>query len=341
MNLDLSIGYWGTAVAANPVFLREVEAMGYRCVWSAEAYGSDAATVLAAIAVHTTTLQIGTGILQMPARTPAMTAMTAATLDDLSSGRFRLGLGVSGPQVVEGWHGVAYGRPLRKTREYVEVVRAALARRAPLEYHGSEIQIPYRGPDATGLGKPLKMIGAPHPGIPVYLAAIGPRNVELAAEIADGWLPAFYSPERAPSVFADQLEAGFARRSGELGGFDTVATVQAAVSDDLTAARDTVRPGIALYVGGMGARGANFYHDLACRYGYGEAADEVQSRYLDGDKAGAIQAVPDRLVDEVCLVGPAGRVRDRLEAWKESGVSTLAVASLDLPTLGAIADAVS
>jgi F420-dependent oxidoreductase-like protein len=341
MELDLNIGYWGTAVANNPAFLREVEAMGYRCVWTAEAYGSDAATVLGAISAHTTTLGIATGILQIPARTPAMTAMTAATLDDLSGGRFRLGLGVSGPQVVEGWHGVAFGKPLRRTREYVEVVRAALAREQPLRYDGDEIQIPYRGPDATGLGKPLKMIGSPHPDIPIYLAAIGPGNVALAAEIADGWLPAFYSPERAPAVFEDALGRGFDKAGGadKRTRFDVVATVQAVVSDDLPAARDSVRPALALYLGGMGARGANFYNELARRYGFESAADVVQDRYLSGDKEAAIAAVPDELVDEVALVGPAGRIRDRVAAWKESGVDTLAVASLDLATLRSIVEA--
>lgn len=336
MHLDLNIGYWGTAVASNPVFLRDVESMGYRCIWAAEAYGSDAATVLGAIAAHTSRIGIGTAIMQIPARTPAMTAMTAATLDDLSSGRFRLGLGLSGPQVVEGWHGVAYGRPLQRTREYVEIVRAVLERSAPLQYRGEEYQIPFVGDGATGLGKALKLIGSPHPDVPVYLAAIGPRNVSLTAEIADGWLPAFYSPERAGDVFESSLAAGFGRSqegSAKRVRFDTVATVQAVITDDIHAGRDQVRPAIALYLGGMGARGANFYNELARRYGFEQAAESVQDLYLAGDKAGAVAAVPDDLVDEVALVGPVEAVRDRLDIWRASGVSALAIATLDPTTL--------
>ncbi len=342
MHLDVNIGYWGTAVATNPGLLREVEQVGYRCIWAAEAYGSDAVTVLAAVAAHTDTIGIGSAIMQIPARTPAMTAMTAATLDDLSSGRFRLGLGLSGPQVVEGWHGVAYGRPLLRTREYVEIVRMALARSGPLEFQGEEYQVPFLGDGATGLGKALKLIGSPHPDVPVYLAAIGPRNVALAAEIADGWLPAFYSPERAGPVFEPSLAAGFARSkegAGKRTRFDTVATVQAVITDDIPAGRDQVRPAIALYLGGMGARGANFYNELARRYGFEQAAESVQERYLSGDKAGAVAAVPDELIDEVALVGPVEAVRDRLAVWRASGVSALAIASLDPATLRGVMEA--
>ncbi|MGF1666443.1 MAG: LLM class F420-dependent oxidoreductase [Acidimicrobiia bacterium] len=342
MHFDLNIGYWGTAVATNPGFLLDVESMGYRCIWAAEAYGSDAATVLGAIAAHTTRIGIGTAIMQMPARTPAMTAMTAATLDDLSAGRFRLGLGLSGPQVVEGWHGVAYRRPLQRSREYVEIVRAVLARTAPLEYQGEEYQIPFGGEGATGLGKALKLIGSPHPDVPVYLAAIGPRNVALAAEIADGWLPAFYSPERAGEVFDAPLSAGFelsAEGPAKRARFDTVASVQAVITDDIPAGRDQVRPAIALYLGGMGARGANFYNELARRYGFEQAAESVQDLYLAGDKVGAVAAVPDGLVDEVALVGPVEAVRDRLEVWRSSGVTALAIASLDPATLRGVVEA--
>jgi F420-dependent oxidoreductase-like protein len=343
MHLDLNIGYWGTAVASNPGFLHDVESMGYRCIWAAEAYGSDAATVLGAISAHTTRIGIGTAIMQMPARTPAMTAMTAATLDDLSGGRFRLGLGLSGPQVVEGWHGVAYGRPLQRTREYVDIVRAALERSGPLQYRGEEYQIPFAGDGATGLGKALKLMGPAHPDVPVYLAAIGPRNVSLTAEVADGWLPAFYSPERAGDVFEFSLAAGFDRsREGpsKRARFDTVATVQAVITDDMSAGRDQVRPAIALYLGGMGARGANFYNELARRYGFERAAESVQDLYLGGDKAGAVAAVPDELVDEVALVGPVEAVRDRLDVWRASGVSALAIASLDPTTLRGVVEAV-
>ncbi len=343
MHLDLNIGYWGVAVARDLGLIREAERLGFRTVWAAEAYGADAATVLAAIGVQTERIGVGSAILQIPARTPAMTAMTAATLDDLTGGgRFRLGLGVSGPQVVEGWHGVAFGRPLRRTREYVEIVRRILAREAPVVFEGFDYSLPYRGEDATGLGKPLKLIGGAHPDIPIYLAAIGPKNVALTAEIADGWLPVFYSPEHAPAVFGRHLAEGF-RRSGEAGKaerFDVVATVSVAVDDDVDAARAQVKPFLALYIGGMGARGKNFYHDLACRYGYEEAAVRIQDLYLNGLKEEAIAAVPDALVDEVALVGPEAAIRDRLEAWKGSGVTTLALATMDPAALRVVAEAV-
>jgi len=343
VHLDLNIGYWGVAVARDLGLIREAERLGFRTVWAAEAYGADAATVLAAIGVQTERIGVGSAILQIPARTPAMTAMTAATLDDLTGGgRFRLGLGVSGPQVVEGWHGVAFGRPLRRTREYVEIVRRILAREAPVVFEGIDYSLPYRGEDATGLGKPLKLIGGAHPDIPIYLAAIGPKNVALTAEIADGWLPVFYSPEHAPAVFGRHLAEGF-RRSGEAGKaerFDVVATVSVALDDDVDAARAQVKPFLALYIGGMGARGKNFYHDLACRYGYEEAAARIQDLYLNGRKEEAIAAVPDALVDEVALVGPAAAIRDRLEAWKGSGVTTLALATMDPAALRVVAEAV-
>jgi F420-dependent oxidoreductase-like protein len=336
VHLDLNIGYWGAAV--DPELLLHAERLGYRCAWAAEAYGADAATVLAAVAARTTRIGIGSAIFQMPARTPAMTAMTAATLDDLSGGRFRLGLGVSGPQVVEGWHGVAYGRPLRRTREYVAIVRAILARREPLTFAGEDYRIPYDGPGATGLGKPLKLIGAPHPHIPVYLATIGPHSVALTAEIADGWLPVFYSPERAAEVFGPHLAEGAGRRAPERGRLEVVPTVQTVISEDLDAARAQVKPMLALYLGGMGARGRNFYTDLAGRYGYEEEAATIQDLYLAGEKERAVEAVPDALVDEVALVGPPERVAARLAAWKESGVDALAIATLDPATLTTLAE---
>jgi F420-dependent oxidoreductase-like protein len=277
--------------------------------------------------------------MQIPARTPAMTAMTAATLDELSGQRLLLGLGVSGPQVVEGWHGVPYGQPLRRTREYVEIVRAILARKAPLEYDGTHYQIPYLGADATGLGKPLKLIGQPRWDIPIYLAAIGPRNVTLTAEIADGWLPVFYSPEKASSVFGAALAEGLSRRH-LASTLDVVPSVQALITDDMDAGRDLVRPMLALYIGGMGARGRNFYNDLAIRYGFEKDASRIQDLYLTGEKAGAVAAVPDALVDEVSLIGPIERVKERLSVWEDSGVTGLAVGSFDLATLRGLAEAV-
>ncbi len=335
MQLHLNLGYFGTMVASQPEMIGDIEAAGYRSVWLAEAYGSDAVSVAAWIGALSSQIHIGTGILQMAARTPAMTAMTAATLDDLTGGRFRLGLGVSGPQVVEGWHGVAFGRPLRKTREYVAIVRAILAREEPVAFDGDDYQLPYRGSDATGLGKPLKLIGRAHPDIPIYLAAIGPNNVALAAEIADGWLPVFYSPERAPAEFSASLRHGFAasERADQEKRFEIIPTVYAHISDDHDEARSAVRPSLALYIGGMGAPGHNFYNDLCVRYGFEEAASTIQRLYLAGEKAAAIEAVPDELVDEVCLVGPAPAVAERLEVWRRSGVSALAVASMDPATI--------
>jgi F420-dependent oxidoreductase-like protein len=319
----------------------EAERLGYDSVWTAEAYGADAVTPLAYLAGITERIRLGAGILQMPARTPAMTAMTAVTLDKMSHGRFLLGLGVSGPQVVEGWHGRAYGKPLRVTREYVAIVRQILAREAPLTFDGEYYQIPYQGDGATGLGKPLKLISKPdNPDLPVYLAAIGPNNVRLTAEIADGWLPIFYSPERSAEIYGPLLEEGFAR-SGEAGKeerFDIAPSVIAFADEDLDRARLQAKPMLALYIGGMGSKGRNFYNDLARRYGYEQAADEIQDLYLSGKKMEATLAVPDALVDEVCLVGPTDVLAERLEAWRKTGVTTLIVSTLDINTMRLIAE---
>jgi len=323
VRLGLNIGYSGASIGDVLPLVEHADRLGIDSVWAAEAYGSDAVTVLAYLAARTERIKLGTGILQMPARTPANTAMTAMTLDALSGGRVILGLGLSGPQVVEGWHGVAYGKPLARTREYVEVVRKAIARREPLTYDGTHYQIPYRGEDATGLGKPLKSILHPvRDRIPVYLAAIGPRNVELAAEIGEGWLPIFYSPERE-DIFNEHLDRGLAAHGRHPDALDIAATVYVAVGDDVSACRDQLRPFFALYIGGMGARGRNFYYDLACRYGFESAATRVQNLYLEGKKQEAAGEVPDELVDEMALVGPLPRIVDRLEAWKASRVGTL------------------
>jgi len=343
VRLGLNLGYWGTAVVADTSIVTEAERLGYDSVWTAEAYGSDAVTPLAYLAGRTDRIRLGSGILQIPARTPAMTAMTAATLDHLSGGRFILGLGVSGPQVVEGWHGKPYGKPLSVTREYIEILRRILARNEPVEFDGEYFNMPYRGPGATGLGKPLKLIDKPlNSDLPIYLAAIGPNNVRLAAEIADGWLPVFYSPEKAGSVFDPLLAEGF-RRSGEpdtAARFDTAVTVTVAVDDDLDRARMAARPMLSLYIGGMGSRGKNFYHDLAHRYGYGEAADRIQDAYLAGRKMEAMRAVPDDLVDEVSLVGSKERIADRLDVWRASGVTTLLASTTDLTTVRTLAELV-
>jgi F420-dependent oxidoreductase-like protein len=336
MRLGLAMGY--ASPGTNPTELialaQEAERLGYDSAWTAEAWGTDAVTVLAWLGATTTAIRLGTGIMQMPARTPAMTAMTAATLDLMSCGRVLLGLGTSGPQVVEGWHGGPFGKPLGRTREYVDIVRAAI-RRELVQHQGEHYEIPYRGEDATGLGLPLKLMLRPlRTEIPVYLAAIGPRNVALAAEIADGWLPVWVSPEKLAGVFGEPLAA-----AGP--GFDVAAfAVPVAISDDLQAARDFVKPHLALYVGGMGAKGQNYYTTLVARYGYEREANEIQELYLGGKKMEAIAAVPDALVDEVALVGGRDRIADRLEAWKESPVTTLLIQVHDPATLRAMAELV-
>jgi F420-dependent oxidoreductase-like protein len=328
MRLGINFGYqdWGRGLDAATAIAQEADRLGFHSGWTAEAYGTDAVTPLTWLMAHTERMRFGPAIMQMPARTPAMTAMTAATLDLMSGGRFLLGLGLSGPQVVEGWHGQAYGKPLAKTREYVEIVRTIWRREAPLEHHGPHYDIPYSGADATGLGKPLKIIVHPRRAdIPIYLAAIGPKNVELCAEIADGWLPIFFSPQRFRDTYGASLDAGFGRAGGDksLDDFDVAPTVTVLVGDDVDALRNMVKPMAALYIGGMGARGRNFYNDLACRYGFEAAAKEIQDLYLDGKKGEAVAAVPDELVDEIALLGPKERIADRLGAWRECGITTM------------------
>jgi len=325
MQLALNLNYSGATLAIDIDRILEAERLGYASVWTAEAYGSDAVSPAAWIAARTTRIHVGTGIMQIPARTPAMTAMTAMTLDALSAGRFRLGLGVSGAQVVEGWHGQPFGKPLVKTREYVEIVRAILRREKPLEFRGEYYRIPYAGADATGLGKPLKSILHGRASLPIYLAAVGPKNVALAAEIADGWIPVFYSARRA-SLFREWLDAGFKASGRSPQAFDVMPMVTVVVGPDAAACRALVKPRVALYVGGMGARGRNFYNDIARRYGYEDAAKTIQDLYLSGKKAEAESAVPDALVDEVALCGPKERIRERLSEWKTAGVTTLMVA---------------
>lgn len=340
MRLGLNIGYSGARIGDVLPLVDRADDLGYHSVWVAEAYGSDAVSVLGFLAARTRQARLGSAVLQMPARTPASTAMTAMTLDALSGGRLLLGLGMSGPQVVEGWHGVSYAKPLTRTREHIDIVRRIVARDAPVTYSGEHYRIPYTGDDATGLGKPLKSILHPvRDRIPIYLAAIGPGNVALAAEIADGWLPIFYSPERE-DIFREHLREGAARSGRDVSGLSVCVSVRAAVGDDLDACRDALRPPLALYIGGMGAKGRNFYHDLAARYGFEAAADEIQHLYLDGRKREAAAAVPDALVDEVCLVGPIDRIKDRLQAWAASRVDVLALSTDDPALVEALADAV-
>lgn len=340
MKLSLMVGYSGAKMQLPMDLILEADRLGYDAVWTSEAYGSDAVTALAWIGALTKNIKLGTAILQMPARTPAMTAMTAMTLDHLSAGRMLLGLGLSGPQVAEGWHGDAYGKPLGRTREYVEIVRKIFAREAPLEHEGKHYQIPYQGEDATGLGKPLKSILHGRTDLPIYIASIGPKNVQLTAEIADGWLPIFFSPERYPDYFQEHVEAGFAKADNgkSIADFEIVPSVTVVMEDNLEMAYNQVKPMLALYVGGMGAKGKNFYHDLASRYGFGEAADTIQDLYLSGKKMEAITAVPNELVDAVALVGSRDRIKDRLQLWQDSDVSTLNVQTFDIDVVRALAE---
>jgi len=338
MRLGLNFGYWGSGVTDSVALAQEAERLGYDSLWTAEAYGSDAVTPIVWLAAKTEKIKVGTAIMQMPARTPAMTAMTAMTVDLLTEGRFLLGIGASGPQVVEGWHGVPYGKLLTRTREYVTILKTIFKREQPLEFHGEYYDIPVRG--GTGLGKPLKSIVHPlRSDIPIYLAAIGPKNVALAAELADGWLPVFFSPDRM-DVFRSSLDEGFGRRMDgkNLSDFDIAPTVSIVVGDDVDACRAKVKPNLALYIGGMGARGKNFYNELACRYGYEDAARTIQDLYLSGKKAEAIAAVPDALVDEVALCGPRPRIAERLSQWRAAGVTTIICGAGDLESVRAMAE---
>jgi F420-dependent oxidoreductase-like protein len=332
VRLGLQLGYDDPAAAV--ALALEADRLGYDSVWSSEAYGSDAVSPLAWIGARTERIKLGTGIMQMPARSPAATASTVATLDALSGGRVLLGLGTSGPQVAEGWHGQAWGKPLTRTREYVAIVREILRRERPLEHHGEHYDVPYTGDGATGLGKPLKIIvHPPRADVPIYLAAIGPKNVALAAEIADGWLPIFFSPERFREVHGPSL--------GEVrNGFDVAPLVPVLVADDVQTCRDFLKPMLALYVGGMGSREQNFYNRLARRYGYEAAAEEIQESYLAGRKEAAVAAVPDALVDEIALVGPKERIADRLAAWRESGATSLIVQTRQREALEVLAELV-
>lgn len=322
MRLGVNLGYGGTADDGAGIELaREAERLGYSVIWTAEAYGSDAATVLACLACQTDRIDIGSAVFQIPARSPAMTAMTAATLDTLSRGRFRLGLGVSGPQVAEGWYGSRFADPLGRTREYIEIVRMAL-RRERVQYSGRHYQLPL--PD--GPGKTLRLAIEPvREPIPVYLAALGPRNLRLTGEIADGWLAVFFSPEHAPQ----QLEAVREGRrwvGRDLEGFDVVSSTPIVVADDVTQAADRIRGYAALYIGGMGSRERNFYNQLARRMGFEAAAAEVQDRFLARDYEAAQAAVPFEFIDQTSLLGPVPRIADRMRAYAEAGVTTLSIA---------------
>jgi F420-dependent oxidoreductase-like protein len=325
MKLGVHVGYWGLGLTAQDQLeiVKEAERLGYDSVWTAEAYGSDAASPLAWFAGQTEKIKLGSAIFQMPGRSAAMTAMTAATIDQLSNGRMKLGIGSSGPQVAEGWHGQRFAKQIQRTREYVAVVRMALARER-VEFHGETLELPL--PD--GPGKALKLTIAPvQERIPILIAAIGPKNTALAGEIADGWIPTLFSPEHI-AEFRPLLEEGAARSGRSLDGFEIAPTVNVMVSDDLESARDVMRPYLALYIGGMGSREKNFYNALVQRYGFEEAAKEVQDLYLEGRKEEAGAALPGELIDLVSLAGPADHVRERIEVFREAGVGTLMISPM-------------
>jgi F420-dependent oxidoreductase-like protein len=332
IKLGLQLGYWGALAPANHVELaREAERLGYDSVWTGEAWGSDAFSPLCWIGAQTSRIKLCTGIAQISARTPACAAQHAITIDHLSGGRLVLGLGVSGPQVVEGWHGRPFDKPLERTREYVAIVRRILAREEPVSFEGNHYQLPYRGAGAWGMGKPLRSITHPlRKDLPIYLGAEGPKNVALAAEIADGWLPLYYSPFR-PEVYAESLRAAKP-------GFEIAQTIMVSITDDVAKGLEPVKMMLAFYIGGMGSRKRNFHKELMARMGFEAEAERIQALFFEGKREEAFAVVPDRFADEISLVGPVERIRERLEAWRETPVTTLIVGQLDLATMRSMAE---
>ncbi|HEY0719184.1 MAG TPA: LLM class F420-dependent oxidoreductase [Streptosporangiaceae bacterium] len=327
MRVGMPINYAG-GFAETVTELGDYEQAGLDIVFVPEAYSFDAVSQLAYIAAQTERLQLASGILQLYSRTPALTAMTAAGLDYVSGGRFTLGIGASGPQVIEGWHGVPYDAPVGRSRELIEICRMVW-RRERLVYDGKHYQLPLPPERGTGLGKALKLINHPvRERIPVMLAAVGPKNVALAAELAEGWQPFFYLPEKAGDIWGEPLKQGLAKRDPELGPLDVVAMAPLMIGDDVTGYRELARPFFALYIGGMGARGQNFYHALATRLGYGRVADDIQDAYLDGRKADAEALVPGDLLEKTSLIGPESYVAERMAAFREAGATTLLVTPL-------------
>ena len=320
MKLGFLLGYSGKQIHIPMDLIKQAESMGYDSVWTAEAYGNDAVTAAAWVLAQTSKIRVGTAIMQMPARSPAMCAMTSMALDQLSGGRFIVGLGASGPQVVEGWHGVPYGKPVTRTREYIQIMRKIMEREGPVEFDGDVYQLPNKGPGTTGLGKPLKSILQGSPDIPIYTASITAAGLRCAAQVADGVIPVWMDPNKY-SVLGEHLDAGFAKAGNgkSLDNFDVAPFVMVAMNDDLKAAYDSLRPWLALYIGGMGAKGKNFYTDFATRLGYGDEAHRIQDLYLSGKKTEAEALVPDALLDEVALVGSPDRIVERLAPWKEAG----------------------
>ncbi len=345
MKLGLRPTTFAAGFSIDMDLIHEAENLGFDSVWFSESWGNDALSPAAWVLARTSRIKVGTAIIQMPSRTPAVAAMTAMTLQALSGNRFVLGIGPSGPQVIEGWHGVAYGRPLARTREYIGIIRNILERRAPLEHQGFHYQIPFKGEGATGLGKPLKSILHGDPSLKIYTAAITPGGLRTSAAVADGVFPFVMIPERFDAL-AGPLGEGFAEAGGGkgLGNFDVAPFVTVRLGDDLEECRAPVKQNLALYIGGMGARRRNFYNDYAKRLGYEDAAVEIQDLFLDGKKAEAAAAVPDRLVDEVALVGPKERIVERLSAWKAAAakghVESMLVAGATVPALRILAEEV-
>jgi F420-dependent oxidoreductase-like protein len=330
LKLGLMLGYWGREPSVPIDLVLEAEEVGFDSVWTAEAYGSDVVAPLAWIGSHTKRIKLATGLMQLSARTPASTAMTAVTLDHLSGGRFILGIGVSGPQVVEGWYGVDFRKPLARTREYVEILRRIWAREEPVAFAGDHYPLPY--PGGTGLGKPLKITTHPlRADIPIYIGAEGPKNVAQTAEIADGWLPIFYSPEHSGAMYADAL-------AGAGDDFEVACPVTVNVSDDVQEAIDTVKLSLGFYIGGMGAKDANFHANVVSRMGFEDDARKIQELFLSGRREEAIKAVPDALADGIALCGPRERIAERLQLWQDSPVTTLLLGNRDPKVLRMMAE---
>jgi F420-dependent oxidoreductase-like protein len=343
MKLGFLMGYSGKRIHIPIDLIKHAESLGYDSVWTAEAYGSDAVTVATWVLAQTEKIRVGTAIMQMPARTPAMTAMTSMSLAQMSGNRFIVGLGASGPQVVEGWHGVPYGKPITRTREYVQIMRKIMAREGPVDFDGDMYQLPNKAEGTTGLGKPLKSILEANTSIPIYTASITPAGLRCAAQVADGVFPVWMDPDKY-ELFADDFNTGFEKAGNgkSLADFDVAPFVSVAMNDDLEVAFDSLRPWLALYIGGMGAKGRNFYNDYASRLGYEGAAEEIQDLYLAGNKLEAEAKVPRELLDEVALVGPKDRIRERLSRWKEAGkrseVGSMLVGAQDPAVLELLAE---
>jgi F420-dependent oxidoreductase-like protein len=340
MRLGLVTGYSGPRMNETIDLILEAERLGFDSVWSGEAWGSDVITFLAFVGARTSKIKLGAGIMQMQSRTPAMAAMTAMTLDGLTNGRFIIGLGPSNPQVIEGWHGVPYGKPLQRYREYIQIIRQILAREQPLQFDGKEYQVPYRGPGASGLGKPLKSILHGRLEMKIYTASISPKGIELAAELADGVLPVWMSPEWYDQLYKPHLEAGFAKAGNgkSIENFDLAPFVTCVIGNDLEKCRAPVKASLALYIGGMGARNKNFYNSYVRNFGYDNLATQLQDLYLSGKKNEAQAAVPDELVDAVALVGPKERIRDQLARWKASPIKTLLIGTSQPEALRTLAE---